>query len=206
MKKILKYFLILILLAWVYLLWYIYAGSMFIPPHYHANFAVYQWDKKIDFSDDTYMEDVSACSLTGEIAPKDRAHLHENNGDTIHIHADGVAWGHFFWNIGYIISSDFIKTDASEILVASEENTINFMLNGKKVSEIHNRLIRSKDRLLVAYWNYSEDELSDLFETVSQNAWEYNSKYDPGSCWGTNENGIIVMLRDLMHWLHSEWH
>jgi len=42
----------------------------------------------VDFSDDKYMEDVAGCSLSGEKMPKDRVHLHENNGDTIHIHSE----------------------------------------------------------------------------------------------------------------------
>jgi len=44
------------------------------------------------------MEDIVGCSITGKISARDRVHLHENNGDTIHVHHDGVTWGHFFSN------------------------------------------------------------------------------------------------------------
>ena len=44
--------------------------------------------ERVDFSPDKYMEDVEGCSLTGRMNPEDRVHLHENNGDTIHIHDD----------------------------------------------------------------------------------------------------------------------
>jgi len=47
---------------------------------------MYVNSERIDFSQDKYMEDVAGCSLTGQMSPESRAHLHENNGDTIHIH------------------------------------------------------------------------------------------------------------------------
>jgi len=205
-KTILKYLWSLIIWAWFFLAWYIYSWSLFLPPHYHANFAVYIENKQVDFSSDEYMEDIAACSLTWEIAPKDRAHLHENNPDTIHIHADWVAWGHFFANIWYVMEETFIKTDSGEIIMQDSDNTIYYLLNGKEIKTPHNRRINSKDRLLVAYWKYDEVELRKLYNTVSSNAGEYNSKYDPWSCWGTNENGTMVMLKGLMHSLHWEWH
>lgn len=62
---------------------------------------MYIGGEKIDFSADKYMEDIAGCSITGNLSAKDRAHLHENNGETIHIHHDGVTWGHFFANIGF---------------------------------------------------------------------------------------------------------
>jgi len=42
--------------------------------------------ERVDFSDDKYMEDIAACGIGGVIYPSHRAHLHENNGETIHIH------------------------------------------------------------------------------------------------------------------------
>jgi len=42
--------------------------------------------ERVDFSADEYSEDVAGCSLTGKMYPEDRAHLHENNPDTIHVH------------------------------------------------------------------------------------------------------------------------
>lgn len=177
---------------------YIYAGSMFIPPHFHANFALYANGERFDFSWDEYMEDVSACTLSEKLYPEDRAHLHENNPDTIHVHDEWVSWGHFFANINVAFWDDFITLDNWEL----QEWELTFILNWETVLNPYNELINSKDRLLIAY---NTDNPEELFETVSSNAGEYNAKYDPGSCGGTNENWILAVLRTFVHKLHSGW-
>jgi len=58
---------------------------------------------------------------------------------------------------------------------------------------------------LIAYGDYTQEELTELSDSVSDNAGEYNSKYDPGSCGGTNENGIIVLFRDMLDF-HGHQH
>ena len=55
--------------------------------HYHANFAVAIDGVKYDFSPDKYMEEIAGCYKTEVDRPQDRVHLHEKNGNTIHVHA-----------------------------------------------------------------------------------------------------------------------
>lgn len=207
MKKALYIFLCLIILLWVYLGGYIHSGSQHIPPHFHANFAVFINGEKVDFTDDTYMEDVAGCSLTNTVYPKDRAHLHENNGDTIHIHNDGVAWGHFFANNNIYFWENFLRMDDGIIYESYKTLGVSYILNGVKVENPYNTLIHSEDKLLVSYGdNQSDEQLNELYWQVSSNAWEYNSKYDPGSCGGTNESGIKVLLREFIHSFYTMEH
>ena len=105
MKKILSIILTCIIWFLIYIGWYIHAGSKFIPPHFHPNFAVYVNGDRIDFTDEKFSEDIEWCSITGKQNPEDRVHLHERNQDTIHIHADGVSWGHFFANNNVVFSN-----------------------------------------------------------------------------------------------------
>lgn len=202
MKKIILSIVSILLLAVTFISWYIYASLEHIPPHFHANFAIYINDERIDFSDDTYMEDVAGCSITWLLVAKDRAHLHENNGETIHIHHDWVTWGHFFANVNYTFSESFIASDEWKVYVNSWERKLSFILNGEEVLNPYNRIINSKDRLLISYGEESNEDIMKRFDQVSDNAWEYNDKYDPGSCGGTNENSILVALRDFIHSFH----
>jgi len=199
-KKIACYLCIIFLLGASFLGGYIYSGLKFVPPHFHANFAMYVDGERIDFSLDRYMEDVAGCSLTGLMYPKDRAHLHENNPDTIHIHHEWVSWGHFFTNIGIIFDSQFLSGGNGQVFEETEDKEITYILNGEKVKNPFNTLITSKDRLLVSYGSESREEIDKQYESVSTNAGEFNSKYDPGSCGGTNESAIISLVSDLL------WH
>ncbi len=202
MKKIIPAIVLLAFLGLWYLIGYVYSGLKFIPPHFHANFMMYIDGERVDFSDDKYMEDVSGCSLSGLMYPKDRAHLHENNGDTIHIHDDGVSWGHFFANNWFTFGSNYIALDDERVLTDTAENKVTYVLNGKIVDNPFNILITSEDRLYINYGNQDEQSIIDASSFVSDNAGEYNAKYDPGSCGGTNENGMAVLIHDLLHPKH----
>ncbi len=212
MKKILSLLLLAALGFILYLWWYIHSGSKHIPPHFHANFALYVNWERIDFTDEKFSEDIAGCSITGKKTPEDRAHLHERNQDTIHIHDEGVAWGHFFSNNGIVFSEDSLIIwsefweQAWKYFSTEQDSTISFVKNWRIVKNPFNTLIWSKDRLLISYWDQSEEELMKLYETVSNNAGEYNEKYDPGSCGWTNENGILVLLTEWLHWIHKMDH
>jgi hypothetical protein len=197
MKKILFIFLLLVLVPWAFIIGYIYSWTKFLPPHYHANFAMYIENQRKDFSADMYMQDIAGCSITWEKTPQDRVHLHQNNQDTIHIHSDWASWGHFFANNNFYLSENKIISDSGEEFLVTEKNNIHYILNEKEIKNPYNTLISSQDRLLIAYGNYSQKELVLLYESVSKNAWEFNSKYDPGSCGWINENWMSVLFKNL---------
>jgi len=186
--------------------WYVYSGIGYLPPHFHANFAMYVNGERIDLSGDEYMEDVAGCSISWWLAPEDRVHLHENNQDTIHIHHEWVSWGHFFGNIGFTFGENYLALDSWEVLQNNEDLAVRYILNGKLQKNPFNKAISSKDRLLVAYGSENMWELLELYENVSDNAWEYNDKYDPGSCGGTNENAVKALLTDFIHSFHNMEH
>lgn len=203
-KKILCSLLVILLTLWAFTAWYVKAGFKLIPPHFHANFALYINGERVDFSGDEFQEDVAGCSLSGKVFPKSRAHLHENNPDTIHVHDDGVAWGHFFANNGFTFGEKFISSNQEEVFISSGERKLHFILNGEVTTNPFNDLIASEDRLLIVYWLETPEEIEELYKTVSSNAGEYNSKYDPGSCGWTNENGLAILLKDMFSfWVHK---
>lgn len=194
------------LLAWFmavgYMIGYVYSWLQFIPPHFHANFAMYVNSERVDFTADTYSEDVAGCNLTGLMYPADRVHLHENNQDTIHVHDDWVSWGHFFANNWFTFGSNYIALDDGRVLSNTDKTKMTFVLNWKVVENPFNRLIKSEDRLYINYGNEDEQTVIDASSFVSDNAWEYNAKYDPGSCGWTNENGIAVLIHQMFDHKH----
>lgn len=168
--------------------------------HHHANFAVMVDGQKLDFSADQYMEDVGACSVDGTQRPEDRVHLHDNNGDTIHIHAEGATWGHFFANLGFTLGSDLLQTDDGRRYPAalSEDSEITFFLNGELVEAIDNQTIDSEDRLLIHLGEPLSEAvlLAQYEENVRSDAGEFNHSYDPGGCSGPDEKNLSQRLRE----------
>ncbi len=157
--------------------------------HYHANFALFINGERVDLSDMKYMEDVASCRADpASVLPVDRAHLHSQVHDVVHVHHPGVTWGHFFANIGFTLRDDFIITDAGERFFADNRggSTMKFIVNGQAVSTVYNRGIRSEDRLLISFGSEAEEEVTEAqFPDVGTTAAAFNaSHFDPGGCTG----------------------
>jgi hypothetical protein len=159
------------------------------PPavHHHANFAVFVDGQRLDLSGDRYMEDVSACAADpAGVRPQDRAHMHNNDADVVHVHHGGATWGHLFANLGMGLGDRFfILDDGRRFFDGEDGRTLKFFLNGEQVLELQNRMIRSEDRVLISVGPESpEDVLSTQFQQVSSNAGHFNEVSDPAGCAG----------------------
>lgn len=114
--------------------------------HYHAGFIVFQDGKKIDFSDIKYM-DLEPCTKGNQKTGDDqleKAHLHDNVGDVVHIEAPGAVWGDLFTNIKFPVDS------------ASTSGYI----NGQKMENFQQQPINKDDSLVVFLGKSDESLLS----------------------------------------------
>ncbi len=155
-----------------------------VSTHYHANFLMILDNQPVNFSQDKYMEEVTSCAASGTLTPRQRAHQHNQNGGSVHIHTDGVSWGQFFQSLSFNLGSNYLVDDTGTLYTANQGKTVRYLLNGQEVQGIANTLIASEDRLLIAYGTYSADQLKELATTVPQTAHELNTSQDPASCAG----------------------
>lgn len=90
-------------------LWKSYRSKPEEKIHYHAGFMVYVDGKREDFSDIKYM-DIEPCNAPGHEIKEDdqleKAHLHDNIGDVVHVHRDNAKWKDLFTNIAYKLPDD----------------------------------------------------------------------------------------------------
>jgi hypothetical protein len=159
--------------------------------HFHANMAIFINGQKVDLSQDKYMQDVTSCNVTVQEKPEERAHFHNKNGDTVHVHADLVTWGALLSNINWYADKGILVDDSKKVYAENETNKLKFVLNGKVVPVVWNRLIASEDRLLINYGPESDQELLDTrFKEVKSDAHELNTKNDPASCSGSEHTEL----------------
>ncbi len=170
--------------------------------HYHANWAVYIEDSRLDLSSDRYMEDISSCYGSDRfVTPESRAHMHLGEQDIVHIHHEGAAWGHLLTNLGFGIGEGFMVSPDGKILRNDEKKRFTYVLNGQILTSIHNQLISSSDRLLISYGSGSIDSvLKDQFSKVMSNAADYNDKADPATCSGGHEPLPVLERLKLAFW------
>lgn len=202
-------------MRWVYLLSGTLFGVLLLgaarfafvhPPeavHYHANLALFVDGQRFDLSGDRYMEDVAACAANPDaVRPQDRAHLHNNDHDVVHVHHGGATWGHLFTNLGFGLGDRYLILDDGRKLFDGEEGrTIKFFVNGMQVLELANRQIRSEDRVVVSIGAETADEvLATQVPQVASNAGEFNTISDPAGCAGAHRE---LTFGERLH--HAFW-
>lgn len=152
--------------------------------HYHANFAVYINGQREEFKDAFYYEETgAACASANSTNPHDRAHMHDDVNDVVHVHDAAVTWNNFFNNIGWNINPRFVNTP-TQLLAADDTNKVTFILNDKVTDNIANRVIGDRDRLLVNYGDQSSSQLGSEFKSIAKSANYYDTHKDPASCAG----------------------
>lgn len=183
-----------------------FARLAFAPPepsvHYHANFAIFLDDERMDLSADRYMQDVSACQADPtRVLPEQRVHLHNNDPDVVHVHHGGATWGHLLTNLGFGLGDDYLVTDSGERYESTPQRRLTFVINGLEVPSVNNRLIAPGDRLLIRYGAESPDELIETqFSQIASNADEFDVLSDPGTCAGQEEETVGERLRRAFWW------
>ncbi len=79
--------------------------------HYHAGFQVYVDNELQDFADLKYMKQ-DPCGAKHEVTASpeleqlEKAHLHDLNGDVVHVHRQSPSWGDLFTNMPYEFPDD----------------------------------------------------------------------------------------------------
>lgn len=105
--------------------------------HYHAGFVVFQNGKKLNFSDIKFMN-LEPCTKDNKKngdEQLEKAHLHDNIGDVVHVEAPGAIWQDLFTNIkfpiNYASTSGFINhtqvSDFQKLPINKDDSLVVFI-------------------------------------------------------------------------------
>ena len=168
--------------------------------HYHANMAVYINGQKWDFSLPKYMEETERCNVVKDVRPEDRIHLHEQNGETVHVHMAASTWGDLLNNLYWDIGNDRIMTDDGKEFRTGSGKNLYYIINGEQsLLSVANTPVKSEDQLLIYYGTGSfEEVMKNIYPQVSNNAHEYNEKQDPASCSANADTALLGGFIDNM--------
>lgn len=126
------------------------------PIHIHAGFQVYKDEKLQDFSDFKYMHELP-CTVNGKPVEgakvdeqKEKAHLHDQTGDVVHVHRKGARWSDLFTNINYTI----------------DKNAAVY-INGKKIDKFLEREIQPYESVVI-FLGKTKDEQKYLKDAVKK--------------------------------------
>lgn len=167
--------------------------------HYHANFAVYVNGEREQFKGMQYYEETAAtaCTLEHVDSPKERAHMHGNVNDAVHVEDHLVTWGNFMQNLGWGLGDDYLKS-ADSVYMPNDQNKLVFVLNGKTVETISDKIIGDRDKLLISYGSSNESQLKEQYGSIAGSAEKYDTSKDPASCGAGHEIKFSDRLKNLL--------
>ena len=167
--------------------------------HYHANFAVYVNGQREQFKGLQYYEEtaVTACTLEKVDSSKERAHMHGNVNDVVHVEDHLVTWGNFMENLGWGLGDDYLKT-ASAVYMPNSQNKLSFVLNGKTLESIDGKIIGDRDTLLISYSNSTDNQLQQQYKSIAATAQKYDTSKDPASCGAGHEIKFTDRLKNIL--------
>ena len=128
--------------------------------HDHGDFLVYLGTKKLDFTDDRYQSTASSTKSAD-------VHLHDNKGDVIHLHADGVSLAYFFTSIGFTLTSECFTLDTGEANCIDEANVLELYVNGELYDDAPEYIINDEDRILLYYGTADQPALQQYLDEIT---------------------------------------
>jgi len=135
--------------------------------HTHADFLVYINGEQLDFTADKYQ-------TTAENMLSETVHLHDNQGDVIHFHAEGVTLEEFFSSLGFTITNDCLTTDTGETHCTDGANVLELYVNGELVADIPNAELVDEDQKLLYFGTPNPPGLQTYLDSVSDRACIYS--------------------------------
>jgi hypothetical protein len=173
------------------------------PPeevHYHANFALYLNGQREEFKDAHYYTEVEMCTGDTEDIPTERAHMHDEINNVVHVEDNAVTWGNFFENLGWTLGPNFIAKPDGMVYQAGGNTKLHIMLNGQDYTDLGNmagRVIKDKDRLLISFGEESNAAVQDQYRAVPTTAEHYDNTPDPASCSGGHGGSMSDRLKHM---------
>ncbi|MBI3033982.1 hypothetical protein HYY72_02385 [Candidatus Woesearchaeota archaeon] len=140
--------------------------------HVHSDFRVVMEGKQINFRRPEFDEKSNFVHMhigSSEMETPNR----DEEDKVIHVEAGNITLGHFFNTLGMRFTSNCFAADEAAYC-SSKDSQLLLFVNGERNYEMDNYEIRNKDRILITYGNYSEEEIESQIESVSDYAKGYS--------------------------------
>lgn len=135
--------------------------------HVHSDFMMVINDQRLDFTDDKYQSRIDQILL-------EDFHLHDNNDEVIHRHADNLTLVMFLDSLGYTLTNQCLTTDTNEEYCSNDAEVVQLFVNGQEVADIEGYIPQERDQILVYYGDPNSELLETYFNEVTDDACIYS--------------------------------
>ena len=134
--------------------------------HVHADFHIVVNDTLVDLSDDVFM-------TSSEQHLHDGAHLHDNNGDVKHIHAEEVSFAEFLTSLNITLTDGCLTLD-NEYCSGEDKEVLLYVNNDLYTSPLTQYVPVDNDRILLYYGEATSPTLATYLEKIPDDACYYS--------------------------------
>ncbi|MEK7638553.1 MAG: hypothetical protein AAB388_00150 [Patescibacteria group bacterium] len=135
--------------------------------HIHADFLIYTNGEKVDLALDELM-------TTAEQELHEFAHLHDSEGEVVHMHAENITLVEFLASLGITITEECLTLRDQTSYCNDGVSTLALYVNGDKQSRITTYVPRDEDRVLLIYGATSEAGLVEYLDAIPSDACLYS--------------------------------
>ena len=152
--------------------------------HAHADFAVFIRGQKIDFSQKQFAFKES-CGKPGEAKKaidlstlegmKEAVHLHDSNGNVLHLHSANATLPMFFKSIGFDLTPTCLQTPTA-LYCNTQTETLKVFVNDVQEENFVKYSPKDLDRILVSFGSESPALVRMQYDLVSNQSCVYSRK------------------------------
>ena len=131
--------------------------------HVHGDILFSIDGQRIDLAQEKYQS-------TTEDQKHPDIHLHDNEGNILHRHADGVTFGEFLSSIGYTLDDTCVVLDTGVRKCAEGTTILALYVNGIRQDDIASYEVQDEDQILFYYGEEDTSVIDDALNTISDRA------------------------------------
>lgn len=142
--------------------------------HYHANFNIMLNGTVLDLSNEKYMSDKPECDMPDDTPLAEKVHLHDNIGDVVHLHDDGIYWRLFLETLGFTFANETSGNFEGQNFTFNPETA--FYSNGDLDADLLDREIDADERVFIIFGNLPQQGVDEFLQNIRNNAHEFDDK------------------------------
>lgn len=137
--------------------------------HVHADFHIYIQGERIDLARPELM-------TTSEQEPHEHVHLHDGNGEVVHIHAEDIPFAEFLDSIGIGLTEECLTYQDTEYC-ASETDKLALYVNEEKLPGAITEYVPQDDDSVLLYFGSNDpspDQIRAYLDAIPDDACYYS--------------------------------
>lgn len=91
-----------------------------------------------------------------------------SNPNVVHVKKAGITWNDFFKTLPFSLSKDCLTTGTGQTFCTTENQRLEFYINGERSPDALDQVIQNGDKLLVTYGASSETQIRDQLQQIPE--------------------------------------